>query len=66
MASMHLKAAVGGPGFVEVDSNPNPLRELLGHPLPKIASGEVSLSDQPGLGIEPDLAALKPFLINTL
>jgi L-alanine-DL-glutamate epimerase-like enolase superfamily enzyme len=66
MASMHLKAAVGGPGFVEVDSNPNPLRELLARPLPKIVNGAVSLSDQPGLGIEPDLVALKPFLINTL
>jgi L-alanine-DL-glutamate epimerase-like enolase superfamily enzyme len=66
MASMHLKAVVGGPGFVEVDSNPNPLRELLARPLPKIVNGAVSLSDQPGLGIEPDLAALKPFLINTL
>jgi hypothetical protein len=66
MASMHLKAAVGGAGFVEVDSNPNPLRELLANPLPKITNGEVGLSDLPGLGIEPDLEALKPFLINTL
>jgi L-alanine-DL-glutamate epimerase-like enolase superfamily enzyme len=66
MASMHLKAAVGGAGFVEVDSNPNPLRELLANPLPKISNGEVGLSDLPGLGIEPDLEALKPFLIKTL
>jgi L-alanine-DL-glutamate epimerase-like enolase superfamily enzyme len=66
IASMHLKAAVGGPGFVEIDSNPNPLRELLACPLPKISDGAVSLSDQPGLGIEPDLVALKPFLINIL
>jgi Glycosyl transferase family 8 len=58
--------AIGGPGFVEVDSNPNSLRELLAHPFPKISNGEVSLSDQAGLGIEPDLIALKPFLINTL
>lgn len=66
MASMHLKAAVGGPGFVEVDSNPNPLRDLLACPLPKLSKGEVCLSDQPGLGIEPNLTALKPFLINIL
>jgi L-alanine-DL-glutamate epimerase-like enolase superfamily enzyme len=66
IASMHLKAAVGGPGFVEVDSNPNPLRELLSHPLPKVSNSEVCLSDQAGLGIEPDLLALKPFLINVL
>jgi L-alanine-DL-glutamate epimerase-like enolase superfamily enzyme len=66
IASMHLKAAVGGPGFVEVDSNPNPLRELLANPLPKVSNSEVCLSDQAGLGIEPDLLALKPFLINIL
>lgn len=66
IASMHLKAAVGGPGFVEVDSNPNPLRELLAHPLSKVSNSEVCLSDQAGLGIEPDLLALKPFLINVL
>ena len=65
MASMHLKAAVGGPGFVEFDSNPNPLRELLAQPLPNVIDGEVCLSNQPGLGIEPDLASLKPFLVNT-
>lgn len=66
LASMHLKAAVGGPGFVEVDSNPNPLRTLLANPLPKIVNGETCLSDTPGLGIEPDLTALQPFLIKTL
>jgi L-alanine-DL-glutamate epimerase-like enolase superfamily enzyme len=64
IASMHLKAAVGGPGFVEVDSNPNPLRELLAHPLPKVINGEVCLSDEAGLGIEPDLPNLRPYLIN--
>ena len=66
LASMHLKAAVGGPGFVEVDSNPNPLRTLLANPLPKIVNGETCLSDIPGLGIEPDITALQPFLIKTL
>ena len=66
LASMHLKAAVGGPGFVEVDSNPNPLRTLLANPLPKIVNGETCLSDTPGLGIEPDITALQPFLIKTL
>ena len=66
LASMHLKAAVGGPGFVEVDSNPNPLRMLLANPLPKISNGEICLSNAPGLGVEPDITALKPFLIKTL
>lgn len=66
LASMHLKAAVGGPGFVEVDSNPNPLRILLATPPPKISNGEICLNNLPGLGIEPDISALKPFLIKAL
>ena len=65
LASMHLKAAVGGPGFVEVDSNPNLLRELLALPTPKPLNGDVILSDKPGLGIGPDLLSLKSFLIAT-
>jgi L-alanine-DL-glutamate epimerase-like enolase superfamily enzyme len=60
-ASMHLKAAVGGPGYLEVDSNENPLREALGGPLPDIVDGTVTLSDRPGLGIEPDIAGLHAF-----
>jgi L-alanine-DL-glutamate epimerase-like enolase superfamily enzyme len=58
---MHLKAAVGGPGYLEVDSNENPLREALGGPLPDIVDGTVTLSDRPGLGIEPDIAGLHAF-----
>ena len=65
LASMHLKAAVGGPGFVEIDSNPNLLRDLLALPAPKLHDGDVTLSNKPGLGIEPDLLTLKPFLIAT-
>lgn len=61
-ASMHLKAAVGGAGYVEVDSNPNPLRELLAQPAFRIDEGTVTLSERPGLGVEPDLAAVQPYL----
>jgi L-alanine-DL-glutamate epimerase-like enolase superfamily enzyme len=61
VASMHLKAAVGGPGYLEVDANENPLREALGHPAPNIVDGLITLSDAPGLGIEPALEALRPF-----
>lgn len=57
VASMHLKAAVGGDGYVEVDSNPNPLRELLGAPYPRVDNGTVTLSDRPGLGVAPDMDA---------
>jgi len=62
LASMHLKAAVGGPGYVEVDSNPNPLRELLATPCPVVNEGAVILSDHPGLGVAPDMDAVRGFL----
>lgn len=61
LASLHLKAAVGGEGYVEVDANPNPLRELLGHPFPQIANGAMTLSHEPGLGVTPDIAVLAEF-----
>ena len=63
VASMHLKAAVGGPGYVEVDSNPNPLRELLAVPHPRVVEGVVTLSDEPGLGVAPDMEALGQFRV---
>lgn len=61
-ASMHLKAAVGGPGYVEVDSNSNPLRDLLLQPGFVVRDGHVTLSDEPGLGVTPSLEALAPYL----
>jgi L-alanine-DL-glutamate epimerase-like enolase superfamily enzyme len=62
VASMHLKAAVGGAGYVEVDANPNPLREVLAAPYPRVDNGTVTLSDRPGLGFAPDLDAAHRFL----
>lgn len=63
MASAHLLAAAGGQGLLEVDCNPNPLRTLLAQPFPKLVDGAFLLSDAPGIGVEPDLAAAKDFLI---
>lgn len=63
VASMHVKTAVGGPGYVEVDSNPNPLRELLAVPNFKVNDGWVQLSNEPGLGVVPDLAACKGYVV---
>jgi D-galactarolactone cycloisomerase len=60
-ASMHLRAAFGEGDFVEVDSNPNPLRELLATPATTPAEGVVTLSDRPGLGVSPDLDAVRAF-----
>jgi len=61
-AALHLKAAVGGEGCVEVDANENPLRELMTAPF-LVYDGYVSLAKQPGLGVVPDLTACKEFLI---
>ncbi|OZI60863.1 mandelate racemase/muconate lactonizing enzyme family protein [Bordetella genomosp. 11] len=58
-ASMHLRAALGPAGMVEVDANPNPLRETV-WTLPQAVNedGWITLPDTPGIGVEPDLAAL--------
>jgi D-galactarolactone cycloisomerase len=64
VASMQLKAAVGGAGYVEVDSNPNPLRDLLATPALTLQEGVVTLPGLPGLGVTPDLAAVRGFLVN--
>jgi L-alanine-DL-glutamate epimerase-like enolase superfamily enzyme len=63
---MHLKAAVGGPGHVEVDANPNPLRDLLAAPAFRVQDGTVSLTDEPGLGVAPLLDAARPYLVPVL
>jgi L-alanine-DL-glutamate epimerase-like enolase superfamily enzyme len=64
MASAHLLAASSLTGMLEIDSNPNPLRSLVSTPLGNIADGRVSLSDAPGIGIEPDFDVLAHFLIH--
>jgi L-alanine-DL-glutamate epimerase-like enolase superfamily enzyme len=61
VASMHLRAAAGGDGYVEWDANPNPLREAF--PLPEVVDGTVALPDAPGLGFVPDLRALDAYRI---
>lgn len=61
LASAHLLAASGGDGLLEVDCNRNPLREMLASPFPAARDGLLTLSDAPGLGVEPDLRSLKQF-----
>lgn len=63
LASAHLLAAVGGDGMLEVDANPNPLRSLTCGALSHIAEGTATLSEEPGLGAPPDLAALCDFAV---
>ena len=62
LASAHLLAAVGGDGVLEIDSNPNPLREGLAPPFPTLQDGNLALSKQSGLGGKPD-PSLGKFLI---
>jgi D-galactarolactone cycloisomerase len=58
MHSLHLLAAVRGPGMLEVDANANPLREGLLQDHFTVSNGAVSLPAGPGLGLEPDLKEL--------
>ncbi len=61
-ASMHALGGAGpDAGWAEVDANTNPLRELV---LPiALNDGYVTLSDAPGLGVEPDLQRLAEFVV---
>jgi L-alanine-DL-glutamate epimerase-like enolase superfamily enzyme len=61
LASAHLLAGVGGDGLLEVDSNDNPLRDLFCGPVVDVRDGMVTLNDDPGLGIEPDLASIENY-----
>ncbi len=61
-ASAHILAAIGGGGMLEIDANFNPLRTLTCGPLAEVAQGRSRLTDAPGLGEPPDLAALRPFV----
>ncbi len=61
LASAHLLAAVGGDGLLEVDFNPNPLRDALCGPVGDVRDGHITLTDGPGLGFTPDLAAFEAY-----
>ncbi|MBK0392715.1 mandelate racemase/muconate lactonizing enzyme family protein [Ramlibacter sp. CrO1] len=58
LASAHVLAATGADGWLEVDSNPNPLRTELMGPLRAIEDGVCRLGEAPGIGVDPDLQAL--------
>jgi L-alanine-DL-glutamate epimerase-like enolase superfamily enzyme len=60
VASAHLLAACNG-GWLEVDSNDNPLRNNLCGSVAAIKDGEIELPETPGLGIAPDLAAIAQY-----
>lgn len=62
LASAHLLAAAGDSGgraMLEVDVNPNPLRSLIAAHVEQPVDGRVSLGMEPGIGVVPDIAALR-------
>jgi L-alanine-DL-glutamate epimerase-like enolase superfamily enzyme len=61
LASAHLLAGVGGDGLLEVDCNENPLRDRFCGPVLDVRDGKITLGDEPGLGITPDLAAIEQY-----
>jgi L-alanine-DL-glutamate epimerase-like enolase superfamily enzyme len=58
LASAHLLAGIGGDGWLEVDANDNPLRDRFCGPVETVREGTILLSEEPGLGIAPDLSAI--------
>jgi L-alanine-DL-glutamate epimerase-like enolase superfamily enzyme len=61
LASAHLLAGAGGDGLLEVDANDNPLRDRFCGSVADIKNGTIMLGEAPGLGIEPDLAAIASY-----
>ncbi len=64
--SLHLLAAVRGPGLLEMDANPNPLRSRLLDPVLTVREGAVTLPEAPGIGCVPDMDAIAPFIVARL
>ena len=58
LASLHVLAAAGGRGLLEFDAHPNPNREAIVGDLLPVRDGAVPVPSAPGLGPEPELAAL--------
>ena len=54
VASAHVLAAQGGDGLLEMDVNPNPLRDDLTAALLTVEDGRITLRDEPGIGLSPD------------
>ena len=62
--SAHVLAAVGGDGLLEMDINPNPLRDLFGGGMTAVREGIVVLSNAPGFGTPPELALMNEFAVS--
>lgn len=60
IASAHLLAAVGGAGMLEVDVNPNPLRDAFSGAAVG-PDGAAAIADAPGLGVEAPPEAIAAY-----
>ena len=63
LGSAHLLAALGGDGLLEVDCNPNPLRDELVPRLRLDKRGRAHLPEGPGLGVGPEPQSLARWLV---
>ena len=63
VASLHLFAATAGGVIMELDSNPNPLREELGGDLVVVTGGKLPLPPGPGLGLVPDERLIRRYAL---
>lgn len=64
MHSANLLAAVGGPGVLEMDVNENPIRDAALDGAITLEDGDAVLPDTPGIGINPDPAALAEWAVS--
>jgi L-alanine-DL-glutamate epimerase-like enolase superfamily enzyme len=63
LGSAHLLAGLGGDGMLEVDVNPNPLRDKLVPGVVPDSHGMAHLPGGAGLGREPDLDGCAAWLV---
>lgn len=63
LASAHLLAGIGGDGWLEVDANDNPLRDLFCGPVASVKNGTINLDEGPGLDLSPDLSMIVKYRV---
>lgn len=61
LSSLHVLAAAGGTGLLEVDAHPNANREIIVGDLMPLKEGRMAVPTGPGLGAVPDLKALQRY-----
>lgn len=64
VASLHLFAATPAGWMMELDANPNPLREELGGEAVQVHAGCLAVPEAPGIGLVPDSAVLEQYRVD--